>query len=237
MNKLKQGTVREDGKVFWRYDRGSDRWVTPKRFAALREKQNRRLREYRAAWTPKQREQWNQQQREYHAAWTPEKREQGKQRLREQRAARTPEQREQYKQQQREQRAVWTPENREKKKQYLREYQKQNPEIYRAIKHRRKARKLAQLHPELDRVKEEALHAQCIELTHSTGVLHHADHIIPLSCGGWHHHDNLQCLPANLNLQKKDNPVWEHHGYKCWRDVPTHLWPEQLDKLYSSLLV
>jgi hypothetical protein len=134
-------------------------------------------------------------------------------------------------------RAVRSPEQRERDKQGMRKYQQQNPEKVNAINHRRRARKKSQIHPKLNRQLEEAIHDQCIHLTHTTGILHHVDHIIPLSCGGWHHHDNLQCLPANLNLQKKDNPVWEHHGYKCWRDVPTHLWPEQLDKLYSSLLV
>jgi hypothetical protein len=219
MNKLKRGTVREDGKIFWRYQSGgSEYWVTPETFAAEREKHTQRMCEKHAARTLEQREQYKQYQREY-------------------RAKRTLEQREQYKQQQREYRAKGTPEQRKQWKQQQSEYRKRNPEICRAGYHRHRARKLAQLHPELDRAKEQAIHNQCVELTHSTGILHHVDHIIPLACGGWHHHDNLQCLPANLNCQKNDNPVWEHHGYKSWRDVPTHLWPEQLDKLYCSLLI
>jgi molybdopterin synthase catalytic subunit len=148
--------------------------------------------------------------------------------------------------------ASYTRKNREKKNIRERQYYAKNPkkvnernqkyywenlEKFAATNQRRRARKKSQIHPELDRQLEEAIHAQCIHLTHTTGEVHHVDHIIPIACGGFHHHDNLQCLPAKLNLQKHDNPVWEHHGYKCWRDVPTHLWPKQLDKLYSSLLV
>jgi len=35
-----------------------------------------------------------------------------------------------------------------------------------------------------------------------SGEEYHVDHIIPLAKGGLHHPDNLQVLPADLNLKK-----------------------------------
>jgi len=35
-----------------------------------------------------------------------------------------------------------------------------------------------------------------------TGILFHVDHVIPLSKGGIHHQDNLQVIPAIINLRK-----------------------------------
>jgi 5-methylcytosine-specific restriction endonuclease McrA len=40
------------------------------------------------------------------------------------------------------------------------------------------------------------------DLFRKTGVLHHVDHIIPLSKGGIHHSSNLQVIPAAQNLKK-----------------------------------
>ena len=39
-------------------------------------------------------------------------------------------------------------------------------------------------------------------LTEETGVIHHVDHIIPISKGGLHHQDNLQVLTKKENLIK-----------------------------------
>jgi len=53
----------------------------------------------------------------------------------------------------------------------------------------------------------EAIHGEC-------GLLFHVDHIVPLSQGGKHHHDNLQVVPAPWNLSKSANSceVWsEQH--------------------------
>ena len=46
------------------------------------------------------------------------------------------------------------------------------------------------------------LYKECAILTEATGVLHHVDHIHPISKGGIHHPDNLQILTAMENISK-----------------------------------
>ena len=49
-----------------------------------------------------------------------------------------------------------------------------------------------------------AIYKRCQDLTESTGVMHHVDHIIPLSKGGEHHPNNIQILTAEENMKKGD---------------------------------
>ena len=48
--KLKRGTVREDGKIFWRYNKSAkngEHWVTEDQIIGLKEKNRKRMRKYR----------------------------------------------------------------------------------------------------------------------------------------------------------------------------------------------
>ena len=49
------------------------------------------------------------------------------------------------------------------------------------------------------------IYIEARELTKSTGVIHHVDHIKPLAAGGKHHPKNLQIITAKENLQKGAN--------------------------------
>lgn len=51
-----------------------------------------------------------------------------------------------------------------------------------------------------DRIEE--IYAKRVKITRETGILHHVDHIIPLSKGGKHVPNNLQIIPAKENLRK-----------------------------------
>lgn len=44
-------------------------------------------------------------------------------------------------------------------------------------------------------------------ISNCIGIRFHVDHILPLSKGGRHHHDNLQIIPSRWNLRKNDNPL------------------------------
>ena len=46
------------------------------------------------------------------------------------------------------------------------------------------------------------IYKECAKITEKTGILHHVDHIHPISKGGKHHPDNLQILTATENIRK-----------------------------------
>lgn len=46
------------------------------------------------------------------------------------------------------------------------------------------------------------IYKECSKITEETGILHHVDHIHPISKGGKHHPDNLQILTASENIRK-----------------------------------
>ncbi len=79
------------------------------------------------------------------------------------------------------------------------------------------------------------IYKDCFELSKKTGIKHNVDHVIPIEFGGWHHELNLQILPEKINKSKKDNPLWEMADYKCWRDIPKFLWPDEMLPIYEKI--
>jgi len=51
------------------------------------------------------------------------------------------------------------------------------------------------------------IYKECDKLTKETGILHHVDHIYPISKGGKHHPNNLQILTATENIQKSNKLI------------------------------
>lgn len=49
------------------------------------------------------------------------------------------------------------------------------------------------------------IYEECRKITKDTGILHHVDHIIPISKGGKHHSKNLQILTASDNIRKSNH--------------------------------
>jgi len=127
--------------------------------------------------------------------------------------------------------------NLERNRELAKKWARENPDKAQAIKTRRKARKIAQLHPDLDLAKETELFLTAQRMSQETGELHHVDHIIPLIHGGWHHHDNLQVLTGAMNVSKHSDPFWEKEGFKSWKDVPCHLWPAALETEYRIRMI
>ncbi len=100
---------------------------------------------------------------------------------------------------------------------------------------KRRALKRSLHHPQHDESIELRLHEEAKRLTAETGIEHHVDHIIPIKHGGFHHHENLQVLPANVNLAKSSTPFWVSSTYKDFRSVPQWLWPEPLVDFYLAM--
>jgi hypothetical protein len=99
----------------------------------------------------------------------------------------------------------------------------------------RRTLKRNQLHVDHNSSIEEQMRKTADALTKQTGVEHHVDHIIPIKHGGWHHHENLQILPAPVNQSKSSSPFWVSSEYKDFRSVPQSLWPEPLIDFYLAI--
>ncbi len=123
---------------------------------------------------------------------------------------------------------------------FSRLWRKNNLEVYRQQSLRYSAKRrailLGRLHPDHNFDLEKMLVIARYLIQKATGIPHHIDHIIPLSAGGWHHHLNLQILPASLNVKKHDNIWAEIPGFRNWRMVPEFLWPEKMQDLLKNIL-
>jgi hypothetical protein len=53
-----------------------------------------------------------------------------------------------------------------------------------------------------EQMRVESFYRIARQLTLSTGIRHHVDHVIPLAKGGLHHPDNMQVLTAHENQTK-----------------------------------
>jgi len=162
--RLKQGFVREDGKVFSQYYKVNgvekEMWYSQESFKQIKKRRNER----NIARQKKDKEKY--------AAYVKE----------------------------------WRLKNPEKSKKHSREssqaWRKRNPEaskIRSTLMHgKRKAIKANNLHPDHDKSKERIL-VQCAKLMNLE-----VDHIIPLTRGGMHWHENLRLLPKGLNASKNN---------------------------------
>jgi len=99
----------------------------------------------------------------------------------------------------------------------------------------RRATTRNQLHPDHNLSIEGEMRKAADALTKQTGIEHHVDHIIPIKHGGWHHHENMQILPALVNQSKSSSPFWVSSEYKDFRSVPQSLWPEPLIDFYLAM--
>jgi hypothetical protein len=95
-------------------------------------------------------------------------------------------------------------ENSDEIKAVVYEYRRQNPHQVTKWNAARRAR-VRDLTPELTKEEQERidyLYWLAKDLRATTGETYHVDHIQPLAKGGLHHPDNLQVLPADINLKK-----------------------------------
>ena len=102
---------------------------------------------------------------------------------------------------------AWSLANPESQMARSKKWKQENPGKVNANSAKRRATQLAQTPEEANITLIQALYTRAAWLRETFGVDIHVDHRIPLSKGGEHTIENLQLLPAYLNLSK---------GAKLW---------------------
>lgn len=139
----------------------------------------------------------------------------------------------------------WLENNKEKRKIICKEYNKRNKE--KILEYRRKYRRnnptkdwdfknkdKSKIIKKISRSKRRAIVKCAYKFDRCTTELiklifencpkgYHVDHIFPISKGGLHHPDNLQYLPAKINVRKSARLDFDCSNYKIdWRDIINH---------------
>lgn len=81
-------------------------------------------------------------------------------------------------------------------------FYRNHPEVFNALRAKRKASKLAQTPATACHDTIRVFYRMAKRLSKCTGIPFHVDHIVPLAIGGHHHQRNLQALPKSINLRK-----------------------------------
>lgn len=92
--------------------------------------------------------------------------------------------------------------NKDRQKEYIKEWQRKNKHHLNAACSKYRAKVREQTPNNADQRAILAIYEECRRITEETGILHHVDHIHPISKGGLHHQDNLQILTATDNIRK-----------------------------------
>lgn len=85
---------------------------------------------------------------------------------------------------------------------YQREYYRKNPGIASRSIVRRQARLASVIPHNYNSAWVRSYYVIARRVSKCLGIKFHVDHIKPVSRGGLHHHDNLQILPAVVNIRK-----------------------------------
>lgn len=117
----------------------------------------------------------------------------------------------------------WREKNRDRVRETKRYWSKKNSDKVRASVMLRIAQKKNATPPWADKAAIKAIYAEAVRLEEETGILHHVDHVYPLTSPymcGLHVAENLQILPGPENLSK-GNRTWPGQ-LECQR-LPIHM--------------
>jgi hypothetical protein len=117
----------------------------------------------------------------------------------------------------------WRLGNKEKVKEIRRSYTKNNPDRFSLKNSLKRAKIKNSIHPELDRNIYKVFYNMKNRLEQCLGIKYNIDHILPTARGGYHHHLNLQVIPADINFKKNDNLEFIHPSLVHWTELPAFL--------------
>jgi len=171
--KQKQGNAREDGMVFWCYQKkiNYEYWVTAEKFAELRKSKNEALRLWRA------------KNKDAMKIWR--KNDRSKNLLK-----------------RREQSLSWLKKNPSRAAENMRRWKLENRARCTAVEELRRGRQMKAIPSDSWKSAVDSFYKIADRVSRCTGIKHAVDHIVPLAAGGSHCHRNLQILPFSLNSRK-----------------------------------
>lgn len=123
----------------------------------------------------------------------------------------------------RENRRNYERNNKEKMKEKRKRYVSNNRDKISLKNSRRKALKRKSVHPDLNNNIYTVYYNMKNRLEQCLGIKYNIDHILPIARGGYHHHLNLQVIPADLNFVKNDNLKFKHPILIHWTELPDFL--------------
>lgn len=132
----------------------------------------------------------------------------------------------------------WRENNKEKVREIGREYEKNNKDKMREKRKRytinnrdkiylknsrRKAMKRGSTHIDFNQDIYKVFYKMKCRLEQCLKIKYNIDHILPTARGGYHHHLNLQVIPADINFKKNDNLEFKHPTLVHWTELPDFL--------------
>ena len=171
--KPKQGNIREDGMVFWCYQKkiNYEYWVTAEQFSEMRKVKNERLKV------------WRSKNKDALRIWRKNDRQKNLLKRREQSLS-------------------WMKNNPKKVAENMRRWKLQNRAKCTAVEELRRARQMKATPSDSWKSAVDGFYKIADRVSRCTGIKHAVDHIVPLIAGGSHCHRNLQVLPFSLNSRK-----------------------------------
>lgn len=107
------------------------------------------------------------------------------------------------------------------------EYNKNNRDLCNAKLARYRAKKKNQTHKDYNNDIALSFYEHSQRVSRCLGIRYQVDHILPINKGGYHHHGNLQSIPAHFNESKQDNLDYRNDLLIHWSQLP----PNLLDQL------
>jgi hypothetical protein len=135
----------------------------------------------------------------------------------------------------RESKRNWSKNNIEKQRESIRKWRTANLDKTNASVAKRRAKKKQAVAAWANHVLIKKMYAECCELTKTTGIRHHVDHIYPLKSDwlcGLHVENNLQILTETENTSK-GNRIWPGQ-LDCQKASVYAIFPKELTDLLND---